>query len=149
VDARNLLWPAWAASVSIVLVATMAVAAVPHARGIGFQPALRYAVVTPLCIGVTLLAAFLYWEGSDMLADWARSISSNPWIHVAIYSVVAGLTEANELAWRQTLVLEGEGSGAPVAVVDGLRQRLEYHQAAAFAPDVPWQPSIFEAIPTT
>jgi hypothetical protein len=34
---------------------------------------------------------------------------------LAIYSVVAGLTEANELTWRQTLVVEGEGPGAPVA----------------------------------
>src|ERR1041385_3722358 len=37
---------------------------------------------------ILLLAAFLYWEGSDMLADWARSVSSNPWIHVAIYGAV-------------------------------------------------------------
>ena len=37
---------------------------------------------------ILLLVALLYWEGSDMLADWARSISSNPWIHVAIYGAV-------------------------------------------------------------
>jgi STE24 endopeptidase len=35
-----------------------------------------------------LLAAFLCWEGSDMLADWARYISRNPWIHVAVYGAV-------------------------------------------------------------
>lgn len=46
-------------SVFLVLVAMIAVAAVPHTRGIGFKPALRNEPVTPLCIGVTLLAAFL------------------------------------------------------------------------------------------
>lgn len=35
-----------------------------------------------------LLVAFLYWEGSDVLADIVRSVSVNPWIHVAIYGVV-------------------------------------------------------------
>ena len=37
---------------------------------------------------IALLMAFLYWEGSDMVADWARFISRNPWIHVAVYGVV-------------------------------------------------------------
>ena len=37
---------------------------------------------------LVLLAAFVYWEGSDMLADWARFISRNPWIHVAVYGMV-------------------------------------------------------------
>jgi pimeloyl-ACP methyl ester carboxylesterase len=58
--ALRLLWSGWAASVSIVLLATILVEAVPHVRGIGFFPALRYAVITPLCVLVTVAAAFLY-----------------------------------------------------------------------------------------
>lgn len=34
---------------------------------------------------------------------------------LVIYSVIAGLTEARELAWRQTLVVDGDGPGSPVA----------------------------------
>ena len=37
---------------------------------------------------LALLLAFLLSEASDMLADAARSISPNPWIHVAIYGSV-------------------------------------------------------------
>jgi STE24 endopeptidase len=37
---------------------------------------------------ILLLLAFLCWEGSDSLADFARSKSSNPWIYVAIYGAV-------------------------------------------------------------
>lgn len=37
---------------------------------------------------IALLMAFLYWEGSDFLADVAQSISRNPWISVAIYAGV-------------------------------------------------------------
>ena len=37
---------------------------------------------------ILLLLAFLFWEGSDSLADFARSKSSNPWIYVAIYGAV-------------------------------------------------------------
>jgi len=56
----TLLWAGWAASVPIVLLATIAVEAAPHARGIGFFTSLRYAIVTPMCFLVTLGAAFLY-----------------------------------------------------------------------------------------
>ncbi|WP_438002125.1 alpha/beta fold hydrolase [Sorangium sp. So ce185] len=49
-----------AAAVCVVLLATMAVLAVPHARGIAFFPALRYAVVAPACALVAVAAAFLY-----------------------------------------------------------------------------------------
>lgn len=56
----SLLWSGWAASVSIVLLATIVIESVPHVRGIGFFPALRYAVITPLCVLVTMAAAFLY-----------------------------------------------------------------------------------------
>ncbi len=54
------LWAGSAATVLVVLLATIAVEAVPHARGIAFFPALRYAVVTPLSALVTLTAACLY-----------------------------------------------------------------------------------------
>ena len=37
---------------------------------------------------ILLLLAFLFWEGSDSLADFARSKSHNPWIYVAVYSAV-------------------------------------------------------------
>ncbi|WP_224371173.1 alpha/beta fold hydrolase [Hyalangium versicolor] len=44
----------------VVWVATIAVAAVPHARGISFFPGLRFAVVTPVCVLVAVVAAFAY-----------------------------------------------------------------------------------------
>jgi pimeloyl-ACP methyl ester carboxylesterase len=56
----SLLWSGWAASVPIVLLATIAVEAAPHVRGIGFFTPLRYAIVTPLCVLVTVGATFLY-----------------------------------------------------------------------------------------
>jgi pimeloyl-ACP methyl ester carboxylesterase len=56
----RVLWSGWAASVSVVLLATIAVEAVPHARGISFFPQLRYAVITPACMLVAVAAAFLY-----------------------------------------------------------------------------------------
>jgi STE24 endopeptidase len=37
---------------------------------------------------IVLLIAFVYSAGSDILADAARAISSNPWINVAIYAGV-------------------------------------------------------------
>jgi STE24 endopeptidase len=37
---------------------------------------------------LALLIAFLYWEGSDFLADGAQSICTNPWVNVAIYGGV-------------------------------------------------------------
>jgi len=37
---------------------------------------------------LALLVAFLYSDGSDMLADWARFVSRNPWIYVAVYGAV-------------------------------------------------------------
>jgi pimeloyl-ACP methyl ester carboxylesterase len=56
----SLLWSGWAASVSVVLLALIVVEAVPHVRGIGFFPQFRYAIVTPLCVLVTVASAFLY-----------------------------------------------------------------------------------------
>jgi pimeloyl-ACP methyl ester carboxylesterase len=59
------LWSGWAASVSIVLVATIAVEALPRARGISFLPPLRYAVVTPVCIFAAIATALLYRAFAD------------------------------------------------------------------------------------
>jgi pimeloyl-ACP methyl ester carboxylesterase len=56
----RLLWSGWAASVPVALLATIAVEAVPHARGIGFFPQLRFAIITPACVLVAIAAAFLY-----------------------------------------------------------------------------------------
>src|SRR5258708_9544472 len=54
------LWSGWAASVPVVLLAIIAVEAVPPARGIGFFPQLRFAIITPACVLVAIAAAFLY-----------------------------------------------------------------------------------------
>jgi hypothetical protein len=56
----RVLWSGWAASVSVVLLATIAVEAAPHTRGIAFFPQLRYVVVTSACVLVAVAAAFLY-----------------------------------------------------------------------------------------
>src|SRR5258708_37686882 len=56
----RLLWSGWAASVPVALLATIAVEAVPHARGIGFFLQLRFAIITPACVLVAVAAAFLY-----------------------------------------------------------------------------------------
>src|SRR5438046_6251207 len=53
------LWSGLAASVPLVLFATIAIEAIPHARGIGFPLALRYAVVAPVCILIAVIAAFV------------------------------------------------------------------------------------------
>lgn len=58
--ALRVLWWGWAASVPTALLATLAIEAVPHARGIGFFPQLRFAVITPACVLVAIAAAFLY-----------------------------------------------------------------------------------------
>lgn len=50
----------WLASVPIVLLATLAVWAVPHTRGPSFFPQLRYAVVTPACVLVAVGAAWAW-----------------------------------------------------------------------------------------
>jgi pimeloyl-ACP methyl ester carboxylesterase len=50
----------WAASVPIVLLATLAVAMVPRTRGLTFFPELRYAVLAPACVLLAVGAAFAY-----------------------------------------------------------------------------------------
>jgi haloalkane dehalogenase len=63
--ASRTLWSAWLTSAPIVALATAAVHVAPHARGIGFQPALRFGVVAPACLAVTAGASFAY-------ARWGR-----------------------------------------------------------------------------
>jgi pimeloyl-ACP methyl ester carboxylesterase len=46
--------------VPLVVIATVAVAAVPHLRGLGFVPQLRYALLAPACLISAVAAAFLY-----------------------------------------------------------------------------------------
>ncbi|WP_437674549.1 alpha/beta fold hydrolase [Sorangium sp. So ce131] len=60
VNALRVLRSGLTASAIVVLLATAAVLAAPHARGIAFFPALRYAVVAPACGLVAVAAAFLY-----------------------------------------------------------------------------------------
>jgi len=48
-----------AAFVPLALIATIAVEAVPRARGVGFFPQLRYAVMTPLCAVAAVGGAML------------------------------------------------------------------------------------------
>ncbi|RYZ44176.1 MAG: alpha/beta fold hydrolase [Myxococcaceae bacterium] len=58
--ALALTWAGWAVSVSVVGLATVALHAAPHVRGIGFFPMLRFAVVAPACILVAVASAFLF-----------------------------------------------------------------------------------------
>jgi pimeloyl-ACP methyl ester carboxylesterase len=60
----------WAGFVVFVPLATIAVAAVPHARGIEFVPQLRYGLVAPACGAAALGAAFLY--------TWVLASSDTP-----------------------------------------------------------------------
>ena len=53
------LWAGFAAFVPLVVVGVVAVEAVPHARGIGFAPQLRYALMVPACGISAIGAAFL------------------------------------------------------------------------------------------
>jgi pimeloyl-ACP methyl ester carboxylesterase len=69
--ALDMLWSGWAASVPAVFLATIAVLAVPHARGIGFFPVLRHAVVTPACVLIAVASAFLYRPLSER-SGWPR-----------------------------------------------------------------------------
>lgn len=54
------VWRAWLASTLVVLVANAVVLAVPHARGLEFVRELRFAVLTPLCVIATIVAALGY-----------------------------------------------------------------------------------------
>ncbi|HLP31204.1 MAG TPA: alpha/beta fold hydrolase, partial [Geothrix sp.] len=54
------LWAACRVFVPLVLIANVAVEAVPHVRGIAFVPQLRYVVMTPACALSAGLATFLY-----------------------------------------------------------------------------------------
>lgn len=54
------LWAACRAFVPVVMIANLAVAVVPHVRGIAFVPQLRYAVMTAACALSAIMSAFLY-----------------------------------------------------------------------------------------
>jgi pimeloyl-ACP methyl ester carboxylesterase len=54
------LWAGFALFVPLVVIANVAVAAVPHARGIGFVAQLRYALMTAVCAVSAVGAGFLY-----------------------------------------------------------------------------------------
>ena len=101
----HLLRAGGAASVPLVCLVTLAVLAAPHVRGIGFPPALRFAVVAPACLLVSIAVAFLY----PVLA----SRSSRPRLMLA--AVLAGLA---------VLVLGAMAAGGPkgltVAAAPGL-----------------------------
>jgi pimeloyl-ACP methyl ester carboxylesterase len=58
--ASRWLWPGVSAAFIIAPLATLAVEATPHTRGLGFFSELRYAVVTPASMLLTLAAAFAY-----------------------------------------------------------------------------------------
>jgi pimeloyl-ACP methyl ester carboxylesterase len=57
---RATLWAACTAFVPLVAIAVVAVAAVPHVRGIEFVTQLRYALLAPACVVAALAAAFGY-----------------------------------------------------------------------------------------
>jgi pimeloyl-ACP methyl ester carboxylesterase len=59
-SALRTLLRGWMASVPVVLLAAIAIAATPRARGLSYFPALRFAVVAPVCVLVVLAAAFIY-----------------------------------------------------------------------------------------
>ena len=54
------LWAGVAAFVPLVVVANVAIEAVPHARGIAFLPSLRYAMTVPACVASAVGAALAY-----------------------------------------------------------------------------------------
>jgi len=64
------LWAGFRVFVPLVVIATIAVEAVPRARGIQFMPSLRFALMTPICAISALGAAFLY--------RWLRERSGQP-----------------------------------------------------------------------
>jgi pimeloyl-ACP methyl ester carboxylesterase len=53
-------WTGCAAFAPLALITTVAVTAVPHTRGLGFAPALRYGVLAPVCLLAAVAAAFVY-----------------------------------------------------------------------------------------
>lgn len=63
-DARpsvaHALWAGWAASVPAVIVATVVILETPHVRGIGFFTPLRFAVVTPLTMAISIASAMAF-----------------------------------------------------------------------------------------
>ncbi|AUX48011.1 uncharacterized protein SOCE26_095370 [Sorangium cellulosum] len=84
-EALRVLRSGLTASAIVVLLATVAVLAAPHTRGIGFFPALRYVVVAPACGLVAVAAAFLH----RALAE--RSARPRPMLAAALAGLAAGV----------------------------------------------------------
>src|SRR6266508_4439539 len=78
------LWVGCAVFLPLVVIATVAVEAVPHVRGLAFVPQLRYARMTPACAISGVGAAFLY--------RFLQEHTSRPrWALTACLSLVAFL----------------------------------------------------------
>ncbi|WP_437738167.1 alpha/beta fold hydrolase [Sorangium sp. So ce1335] len=75
-EALRVLRAGLTAAVPVVALATAAVLAAPHARGIAFFPSLRYAVVTPACALAAVLAALLYRALADRSARPRLSLAA-------------------------------------------------------------------------
>ena len=101
-----------AVSVLVLVAAVFAVEATPHVRGVGFQPALRLAVLGPWTIAATLTAALAY--------SWLKRRTAQPrakwWIGLAGATAIAfggltvsagGLVHASWLALLGSVLLIG------------------------------------------
>jgi pimeloyl-ACP methyl ester carboxylesterase len=82
------LWAACSVFVPLVVIANVAVLAVPHARGIAFVPALRYAVTVAACAASAVGAALLYaWL--EQHVEHERGTLAAVLFAVALVSLVA------------------------------------------------------------
>jgi len=77
------VWAACVVWAPLVVVANIVVEAVPHVRGIGFFPQLRYVVITSACLINTLAAACLY--------RWLVACSNRPRSLLSGYLVAVAL----------------------------------------------------------
>jgi pimeloyl-ACP methyl ester carboxylesterase len=81
------LWAGCVVFVPLVVIATIAVEAVPHVRGIGFVPQLRYALMTPVCGVSAAGGAFLY--------RFLQQRSTRPrWLLSALLAALASIVVA-------------------------------------------------------
>jgi pimeloyl-ACP methyl ester carboxylesterase len=103
---------AWAIFVPLVLIATVAVEAVPHVRGIGFVSQLRYAFLVPACALVAFALALLAPGVAERLRGRGRG-GARGRLRLVLTAIV-GLLEL--VAFGAALAHEG----APPAGRDGL-----------------------------
>jgi pimeloyl-ACP methyl ester carboxylesterase len=99
------LWSGWLVSVPVVVLATLAVHVLPHERGIGFSPWLRYAIVAPVCMLVSIGGAILYrvlFERSSIprFVAWRRPTA------ITVLVVAIGVLEL--VAWAGAVASERE-----------------------------------------